>query len=168
MPHSIYLHADLNMLQIILLPMLPRKCGNSRLCIAMYTIVLITKRNNRNTIECHPVFSFYSEFAESPKNRQFNPFYFFSIHNSKQMKMARSQCNCFAGLELKRCHMPRTRDRKVGMKEIQQWLIRKSYESETYPLSSVHQETNQTNFLLENLRNFLLENLRNFLLEKST
>ena len=90
---------------------------------------------------------------------------FFSIHNSKQMKMARSQCNCFAGLELKRCHMPRTRDRKVGMKEIQQWLIRKSYESETYPLSSVHQETNQTNFLLENLRNFLLENLLNFLLE---
>ena len=79
--------------------------------------------------------------------------------------MARSQCNCFAGLELKRCHMPRTRDRKVGMKEIQQWLIRKSYESETFPLSSVHQETNQTNFLLENLRNFLLENLLNFLLE---
>ena len=146
------------MLQIILLHMFPRKCGNSRLCIAMYTIVLITKRNNRNTIECRPV-------CREPKNRQFNPFYFLSIHNSKQMKMARSQCNCFAGLELKRCHMPRTRDRKVGMKEIQQWLIRKSYESETYPLSSVHQETNQTNFLLENLRNFLLENLRSFLLE---
>lgn len=65
------------MLQIILFHMLPRKCGNSRLCIAMYTIVLITKRNNRNTIECHLAFSFYSEFAERPKNRQFNPFYFF-------------------------------------------------------------------------------------------
>ena len=39
-----------------------------------------------------------------------------------------------------------TQNRKVGMKEIQQWLIRKSYESERYPLTSKSSQDKSNKF----------------------
>ena len=55
-------------------------------------------------------------------------------------------CIFKAWSQLKCCLMSGTRNRKVGMKEIQQWLIRKSYESERYPLTSKSSQDKSNKF----------------------